>query len=76
MASDNRIVDHAPYGRHIALRCKNHPHLRWSTKNIDYIGARTIFYSLMQGDPKEPECSCPASDLEPVPAENAPRVEP
>jgi hypothetical protein len=53
-----------PYGRHVALRCKNHPHLRWSTKNIAPIGARNIFFL---GKPGEVECSCSGSDLEVVP---------
>jgi len=46
------------YGEHIRLQCKNHPNLRWSTKNIDFIGARTIFY-----DSNETECKCNASSL-------------
>ena len=41
---DGRIVAWAVYGQHIALTCKNHPDLRWSTKNIEYIGARHIFF--------------------------------
>jgi hypothetical protein len=48
-----------PYGQHIALTCKNHPNLRWSTKNIDFIGARSIFYF----SETLPECSCSASLL-------------
>lgn len=40
------------YGSHIALTCLDHPELRWSTKNIDYIGARSIFFN--GGD----ECDC------------------
>jgi hypothetical protein len=60
-----RITTKAPYGQHIMLTCKNHPNLRWSTKNIDYIGARHIFFDL---DRKcnGYECPCPASDLIPV----------
>jgi len=58
------LRDDVPYGQHIPLRCKNHPNLRWSTKNIAPIGARSIFYSS-----DSPECSCPACDLEIVPAE-------
>ena len=57
-----RLTPKAPYGQHIALTCKNHPHLRWSTKNIAPIGARSIFYQSA-----EPECSCSGSDLEVVP---------
>ena len=48
-----------PYGQHIALTCKNHPDLRWSTKNIEFIGARSIFYF---SDTK-PECSCSGNNL-------------
>jgi len=33
------------YGKHIVLTCKLHPDLRWSTKNISYIGARTLFFN-------------------------------
>lgn len=53
------LTDKAPYGQHIALTCKNHPNLRWSTKNIAPIGARNIFFSSWP----EPECSCSGSDL-------------
>jgi hypothetical protein len=55
-----------PYGVHISLRCKNHPDLRWSTKNISYIGARSVFY---QEGLSGPECPCLMSDLEVVPDE-------
>lgn len=34
-----------PYGNHITLVCKNHPTKRWHTKNIEFIGARTLFFS-------------------------------
>lgn len=64
MTDDGRIVDTADYGRHIPLRCKNHPDLRWSTKNIAPIGIRSIFYVTRD----VPECPCPAWDLEAVPA--------
>lgn len=71
--SDGRIVDFAEYGRHIALRCKNHPHMRWSTKNICCIGARSIFYcgAFVGGEfkPHEPECTCSGELLEPCPEE-------
>ena len=47
---------------HIDLYCVNHPELRWFTKNIDFIGARGIFF-----DPGDDftgvECKCPLSDL-------------
>lgn len=32
-----------PYGQHIAITCELHPNAFWHTKNIDFIGARTIF---------------------------------
>lgn len=66
MDNDDRITQSAPRGQHIALRCKNHPELRWSTKNIAPIGARTIFYNLMDEPGMGPECACSARDLEPV----------
>jgi hypothetical protein len=53
------IDPNQPYGQHIALTCKNHPDLRWSTKNIDFLGARSIFYF----SEDKPECACPFSDL-------------
>lgn len=41
-----RTIDpNQPHGQHISLTCKNHPTKRWHTKNIDFIGARTIFFS-------------------------------
>lgn len=73
--NDDRITKKAPYSRHIALTCKNHPDKRWSTKNIDHIGARTIFYNLSGEPDMGEECSCPASDLRVVPIEG-PDVEP
>jgi hypothetical protein len=63
-----RIVPWAPYGQHIQLRCKNHPQLSWSTKNIRFIGARSVFFGL--NGIKEAECSCSINRLEPVIPEN------
>lgn len=60
------ITDKAEYGAHIALYCINHLELRWSTKNIDYIGARTIFFDSRTGL----ECSCPPTKLRAVLEEN------
>jgi hypothetical protein len=48
------------WGAHIALTCRNHPDLRWSTKNISYIGARSIFFS---DHDLSKECDCSARDL-------------
>ena len=64
--NDGRLTRKAPYGQHIALTCKNHPELRWSTKNIAPIGCRTIFFSLF-GEGAQPECNCPAKDLIVIP---------
>ena len=75
MIDDDRICKKHKRGQHIALACKNHPHLRWSTKNISNIGARTIFYSLMPDDPKESECPCSAGELFHVCDESLPDVE-
>lgn len=61
--NDGRITDKVEYGRHISLTCRNHPDLRWSTKNIDFIGARSIFYYGSATGQFVPECSCHASDL-------------
>ena len=47
------------YGQHILILCRNHPDLRWHTKNIDYIGARSIFFVWAE----KAECTCPAHDL-------------
>ena len=49
------------YGQHIALTCVNHQDLRWSTKNIGWIGARSIFYSGRFDGPAE--CNCSIRDL-------------
>lgn len=74
MNYDPRIVKWAPYGQHIKLACRNHPELRWSTKNIDNIGARSIFFLGVEGEtepfPSSPECSCSVLDLHPVVPDN------
>lgn len=62
MAHDGRIIRQAEYGEHIALTCKNHPQLIWSTKNISHIGARTIYFDL-DGVCKESECTCSINDM-------------
>lgn len=66
-----RITPKAPYGQHIKLICKNHPHLSWSTKNIGGSNAdgtlwteRSVFFS---GDGRTPECDCPIRDLRTAP---------
>lgn len=57
---DNRIVLWAPYGQHIPLKCRKCG-TEGTTKNIDYIGARTVFV----------ECDCRMRELEVVTPENA-----
>lgn len=54
------IVPSVPYGQHIALTCLEHPDLRWHTKNISFIGARSIFFA---GLDHADECSCKANRL-------------
>jgi hypothetical protein len=49
------------YGAHIALTCEDHPDLRWTTKNIDFIGARSLFFA--GWDQGQNECPCPMSKL-------------
>jgi hypothetical protein len=58
-----RITKKAPYGQHINLYCVNHPEKRWSTKNIDSIGCRSLFYNLGYDENMGPECDCKLSDL-------------
>jgi hypothetical protein len=65
---NGRIVPWSNSG-HIALYCVNHPHLRWSTKNISYIGARSVFFDLFN-KAQEPECACNLSCLRPVVPDN------
>jgi hypothetical protein len=57
MSYDDRITKKAQRGEHIKLTCKNHPDLEWSTKNIDYIGARSIFFNLFNRC-NSIECPC------------------
>ena len=42
---------------HIGLYCEEHPHMKYHTKNISPIGARSIFSNQSEG------CGCPASKL-------------
>jgi hypothetical protein len=61
----NHTIDpDQPYGQHIMLTCRNHRELRWNTKNIDFIGARSIFFA--SGRTGAIECDCSARDLEVV----------
>lgn len=68
---DERMTDMYPDTGHIPLRCKNHPEKRWSTKNIGFIGARSIFYARGWGYGDDAnmghECDCSMRDLEIVP---------
>jgi len=59
---NGRIVVWAGYGDHIDLTCINHPDLRWSTKNIGGIGARSVFYV----SNSYRRCSCEFPGLQPV----------
>lgn len=43
MDYDDRIDKTIDRTDSATLRCANHPNLRWHTKNISYIGARSIF---------------------------------
>lgn len=62
----------------VELKCKNHPDLRWNTKDVavnkdgSYNGARRLFFKGNGVDRVRvcfdtlrylDECSCPASDL-------------
>ena len=59
---NNYYIDHTQRdGNMIDLRCKNHPHLSWYTKNISPIGCRKIYSNQYE------ECDCPCSDLEVIP---------
>jgi hypothetical protein len=64
----------ARYGEMIALSCRNHPNLRWHTKNIDYIGARSIFFNLFNNPDMGKECSCPSSLLTLAPEEDCSKL--
>jgi hypothetical protein len=70
----SRITTNEHYVVPVGLTCKNHPALRWSTKNIGAVCntgevegrimfSRTIFYEGEYGT----ECSCPASELVTLP---------
>jgi hypothetical protein len=59
---EGRIVEHAEYGQHIALACKNHPDQKYTSKNIAPIGCRSLFYRTYE----KTECSCPVTDLRPI----------
>jgi len=56
--------------KNVMLRCKKCGKTGWHTKNIGYIGARTIYNFKGGCDEMEkmqtcvPECSCPAKFLE------------
>lgn len=46
MQFDDRITRKVPgAGTHVMLTCRNHLHLRWTTKNISPIGCRNIFFA-------------------------------
>lgn len=64
LQANNTIDPRYRYGAHIDLTCRLHPHLTWNTKNIDYIGARTIFFR--GWDKGLTECQCSLRHLIPV----------
>lgn len=41
---DDRIDKNVDRGSKISVTCSAHPTKRWVTKNIDFIGARTVWY--------------------------------
>ncbi len=49
---DDRICKKHGRGIHIELSCVKHPEAKYSTKNISYIGARSIFSF------GGPDCKC------------------
>ena len=71
----NRIVEHGDAS--LLLTCRQHRDLCWCTKNLGWVGARSIFFFgwLLPDDPhgyglKHPvtgefarECDCPFEDL-------------
>ncbi len=75
MLKDGRIVNWQVYGQHIPLTCKNHPKLRWNTKNIYPIGCRTIFFNCVYQVAGARECDCTARDLIPINLNNSPECE-
>lgn len=58
-----KLRDDVDYGKHILLTCKNHPDLRWTTKNIAPIGSRNIFFEGSVTGKSENECTCSCGDL-------------
>ena len=59
----NPIDATRPMNERAVLTCKFHPQMRWTTKNIDFIGARTIFYATPE---LGHECNCSSRFLEVV----------
>lgn len=65
MIKDSYKIDPtAEYGAMIELTCKHHPNLTWTTKNIDMIGARRIFFHNLETD-RECDCSVTCLILKP-----------
>lgn len=67
---DDRIVQYIDRTTAAVLKCEAHPHLRWDTKNIGYIGARTIRYYPDENH-YEPECKCRMDLLRPCTEDEA-----
>lgn len=61
--STHTINPDKPWGEKIELRCSKCGMTGWHTKNIEYIGARTIFWEHEEG---KKECDCDVKYLEPV----------
>ncbi len=62
---DHTICENAIRSEHIVVKCIHHPEKKWTAKNIDFIGARSIFYKNAFGEYPEMgrECTCPINDL-------------
>ena len=62
---DDRICKEHDRDSFLALACKDHPELRWGTKNIGFIGARSFFFNIFNGGHysqiKEGVIECPCS---------------
>lgn len=66
MMPDDRILKNHDRGAHIALTCRNHPNLRWTTKNIGRIGARTIFFAGTKEEGKRTNSMFPGDPFETI----------
>jgi hypothetical protein len=67
---DDRIVKYIDRTSSAVLKCEAHPHLRWHTKNISFIGARTVFYYPDENH-GETECQCRMDLMQPCTEDEA-----